>query len=81
MAYAENGKKIFVNGHPEYDRYTLDVEYKRDLAKGLPIHMPRNYYPNDDATQKPHLQWRSHSNNLYTNWIDYYVYQNTPYEW
>ncbi len=81
LAYAENGKKIFVNGHPEYDRYTLDAEYKRDLAKGLPIHMPRNYYPNDDATQKPHLQWRSHSNNLYTNWIDYYVYQNTPYEW
>lgn len=81
LAYAENGKKIFVNGHPEYDRYTLDAEYKRDLAKGFPIHMPRNYYPNDDATQKPHLQWRSHSNNLYTNWIDYYVYQNTPYEW
>lgn len=81
LAYAENGKKIFINGHPEYDRYTLENEYKRDLAKGLPIHLPRNYYPNDDATQKPSLQWRSHSNNLYTNWINYYVYQNTPYEW
>ncbi len=81
LAYSENGRKIFVNGHPEYDRYTLDTEYKRDLAKGLAIHMPRNYYPNDDASQKPPLQWRSHSNNLYTNWLNYYVYQNTPYEW
>lgn len=81
LAYAENGKKIFVNGHPEYDRYTLDAEYKRDLEKGLPIHIPRNYYPNDDPIQKPKLQWRSHSNNLYTNWLNYYVYQATPYEW
>ena len=81
LAYAENGKKIFVNGHPEYDRYTLDAEYKRDMEKGLPIHIPRNYYPNDDSTQKPKLQWRSHSNNLYTNWLNYYVYQAMPYEW
>ena len=81
LAYAENGKKIFVNGHPEYDRYTLDAEYKRDLGKGLPIHIPRNYYPDDDPAQKPALQWRSHSNNLYTNWLNYYVYQATPYEW
>jgi len=81
LAYAENGKKIFVNGHPEYDRYTLDAEYKRDMDKGLSIHIPRNYYPNDDPTQKPKLQWRSHSNNLYTNWLNYYVYQATPYEW
>lgn len=81
LAYAENGKKIFVNGHPEYDRYTLDAEYKRDMHKGLPIHIPKNYYPNDDSTQRPKLQWRSHSNNLYTNWLNYYVYQATPYEW
>ena len=81
LAYAENGKKIFVNGHPEYDRYTLDAEYKRDLGKGLQIHIPRNYYPDDDPAQKPALQWRSHSNNLYTNWLNYYVYQATPYEW
>lgn len=80
LAFAENGKKIFVNGHPEYDRYTLDKEYRRDLDKGLPIHIPRNYYPNDDSNQKPILQWRSHSNNLYTNWLNYYVYQTTPYE-
>lgn len=81
LALAEDGKKIFVNGHPEYDRYTLDKEYRRDLDKGLPIHIPRNYYPNDDPEQRPSLQWRSHSNNLYTNWLNYYVYQSTPYEW
>lgn len=80
LAYAENGRKVFVNGHPEYDRYTLDLEYKRDLGKGLPIHIPRNYYPDDDPAQKPNLQWRAHSNNLYTNWINYYVYQVTPYD-
>lgn len=81
LAYAENGRKVFVNGHPEYDRYTLDAEYKRDLGKGLPIHIPRNYYPDDDPSQRPNLQWRAHCNNLYTNWLDYYVYQATPYEW
>lgn len=81
LAYAENGKKIFVNGHPEYDRYTLDAEYKRDLGKGLQIHIPINYYPDGNHENKPSLQWRSHSNNLYTNWLNYYVYQNTPYEW
>lgn len=81
LAYAENGRKVFVNGHPEYDRYTLDAEYRRDLGKGLPIHIPRNYYPDDDPSQKPNLQWRAHCNNLYTNWLNYYVYQATPYEW
>lgn len=80
LAIAEDGKKIFVNGHPEYDRYTLHNEYYRDLNKGLPIHVPYNYYPGDDPTEKPLLQWRSHSNNLYTNWLNYYVYQVTPYE-
>ena len=81
LAIAEGGKKIFVNGHPEYDRYTLDKEYRRDLNKGLPIHIPRNYYPDDNPDLKPELQWRSHSNNLYTNWLNYYVYQATPYKW
>ena len=81
LAIAEGGKKVFLNGHPEYDRYTLDKEYHRDLDKGLPIHIPYNYYPNDDPTQKPLLQWRSHSNNIYSNWLNYYVYQSTPYEW
>ena len=74
------GKKIFVMGHPEYDRLTLDKEYKRDKGKGLAIDLPVNYYPNDDETQKPYLQWRSHGNILYGNWLNYYVYQVTPYE-
>lgn len=80
LAMAEEGRKIFVMGHPEYDRITLDGEYKRDLGKGLPISMPKNYYPNDDATKKPHLLWRAHANNLYSNWLNYYVYQTTPYD-
>lgn len=80
LAMAEGGKKIFVNGHPEYDRYTLQNEYFRDLNKGLPIQVPYNYYPEDNPENKPLLQWRSHSNNLYSNWLNYYVYQITPYE-
>ncbi len=80
LAMAEGGKKIFVNGHPEYDRYTLQNEYVRDLNKGLPIQVPYNYYPDDNPQNKPLLQWRSHSNNLYSNWLNYYVYQITPYE-
>ena len=80
LAMAEEGRKIFIMGHPEYDRVTLDGEYKRDLGKGLPIDMPKNYYPNDDATQKPRLLWRAHANNLYSNWLNYYVYQTTPYD-
>ncbi len=80
LAIAEEGKKIFVNGHPEYDRYTLNNEYYRDINKGLEIEVPYNYYPNNNPEEKPLLQWRSHSNNLYSNWLNYYVYQNTPYE-
>ena len=80
LAMTPEGKQIFVMGHPEYDRLTLNTEYLRDKNKGLPIALPANYYPNDDVTQKPLLQWRSHSNNLYSNWLNYYVYQVTPYE-
>ena len=80
LAMTPEGKQIFVMGHPEYDRLTLNTEYLRDKNKGLPIALPMNYYPNDDVTQKPLLQWRSHSNNLYSNWLNYYVYQVTPYE-
>ncbi|MGN0291120.1 MAG: homoserine O-succinyltransferase [Lachnospiraceae bacterium] len=80
LCIANEGKQIFVMGHPEYDRITLDKEYHRDLDKGLPIEMPYNYYPNDDPTQRPLLQWRANSNNLYSNWLNYYVYQVTPYE-
>lgn len=77
----KSGSQIFVMGHAEYDRLTLDSEYKRDLSKGLDIRMPINYYPDDNPANKPALQWRSHANILYTNWINYYVYQNTPYQW
>ena len=80
LAIAENGKKIFVNGHPEYDRYTLRNEYERDKNKGLDIQVPYNYFPDDNPAERPLLQWRSHSNNLYSNWRNYYVYQMTPYE-
>ena len=80
LAMAQEGRKIFVTGHPEYDRYSLNNEYYRDLNKGLPIQVPYNYYPGDDPKEKPLLQWRSHSNNLYSNWLNYYVYQVTPYE-
>ena len=76
----QDGSQIFVMGHPEYDRMTLDSEYKRDREKGLAITLPCNYYPDDDPTQRPMLQWRSHGNILYANWLNYYVYQQTPYE-
>ena len=75
-----DGKQIFVMGHPEYDRVTLHNEYMRDKNKGLPIEKPVNYYPDDDETKQPLLQWRSHGNILYSNWLNYYVYQQTPYE-
>ncbi|MFP3154572.1 homoserine O-succinyltransferase [Lachnospiraceae bacterium ZAX-1] len=74
------GKKVFVMGHPEYDRMTLHNEYMRDKEKGLSIRMPYNYYIDGDTSKTPNLKWRSHANNLYTNWLNYYVYQVTPYE-
>ncbi len=80
LVIEKEGRQIFVMGHPEYDRLTLDKEYKRDLAKNLPIEMPVNYYPDDNANEKPLLQWRSHGNILYANWLNYYVYQQTPFE-
>ena len=80
LCMAEDGRQIFVMGHPEYDRITLDTEYKRDLSKGLDIQMPCNYYPTNDPDQKPLLTWRATANNLYTNWLNYYVYQVTPYD-
>lgn len=80
IVMTEDGKQIFIMGHPEYDRYTLDQEYKRDLEKGINPALPVNYYPDDDCNRKPILSWRSHANNLYTNWLNYYVYQQTPYE-
>lgn len=79
LCMTEDGKQIFVMGHPEYDRVTLHNEYMRDKSKGLDIEVPKNYYKDDNCENKPLLTWRSHANNLYTNWINYYVYQATPY--
>ena len=80
IVIANEGKQIFIMGHPEYDREALDKEYKRDINKGLDIELPKNYYPSNDPSQKPILTWRSHSHALYTNWLNYYVYQVTPYQ-
>ena len=80
LAMAEGGRKIFVMGHPEYDRVTLDGEYKRDVSKNLPIEIPENYYKDNNPENRPLLMWRAHANNLYTNWLNYYVYQSTPFD-
>ena len=80
LCMAKEGRQIFVMGHPEYDRMTLDAEYKRDMGRGLNPQIPENYYPDDDPENKPVLTWRAHANSLYTNWLNYYVYQVTPYD-
>jgi homoserine O-succinyltransferase/O-acetyltransferase len=74
-----NGRQIFVTGHSEYDPLTLKQEYERDLSKGLKIRLPKNYFPDDNPNEFPMVRWRSHANLLYTNWLNYYVYQETPY--
>jgi homoserine O-succinyltransferase len=79
LVMAKDGKQVFMMGHPEYDRITLDQEYKRDLAKGMDIDMPVNYYKDGNMNIRPELMWRAHGNTLYTNWLNYYVYQITPY--
>ena len=75
-----HGRQIFITGHSEYDKETLDLEYKRDMAKGLPIKIPKHYYPGDDPSKEPVLRWRSSATLLYTNWLNYYVYQETPFD-
>lgn len=74
------GRQIFITGHSEYDPETLEIEYLRDKNLGLPISVPKNYYPNDDDTQAPAVRWRSHANLLFSNWLNYFVYQTTPYD-
>ena len=76
----KDGRHIYITGHSEYDPLTLKAEYDRDINKGLPIHVPRNYYPNDDPQREPTVRWRGHANLLYSNWLNYYVYQVTPYD-
>ncbi|MDY5813876.1 MAG: homoserine O-succinyltransferase [Bacteroides sp.] len=80
MVTSKRGNDFFVTGHSEYAPLTLDGEYRRDLAKGLPIAMPKNYYPHDDSTLPPLVRWRSHANLLFSNWLNYFVYQETPYD-
>lgn len=80
MVMAREGREIFITGHSEYSPYTLDTEYKRDLGKGLPIQMPYNYYRDNDPTKEPLVTWRAHGNLLFQNWLNYYVYQETPYD-
>ena len=76
----KNGKQIFITGHPEYDPHTLKGEYDRDVEAGKPIEIPKNYFPGDDPTKDPLVSWRSHANLLYSNWLNYFVYQTTPYD-
>lgn len=80
MAATEDGRMVFVTGHPEYDRLTLKAEFDRDVGRGLPIAVPRNYFPDDDPRREPLVTWRSHAHLLYANWLNYYVYQATPYD-
>ena len=76
----ESGRQIFVTGHPEYNKETLGDEYRRDIGRGLPIAVPENYFRNDDPNQEPLFRWRGHAHLLYHNWLNYYVYQDTPYD-
>ncbi len=80
MVIARGGREIFVTGHSEYSPLTLDTEYRRDLGKGLPIDMPQNYYRDNDPGKGPLVKWRSTANLLFSNWLNYYVYQETPYD-
>ena len=79
-AITEGGRQVFVTGHSEYDPRTLEAEYLRDKNAGLPIKVPVNYYPNDDDTQSPRVTWRGSANLLFSNWLNYFVYQSTPYD-
>lgn len=78
LVIAKEGKQIFITGHSEYDPFTLKKEYDRDVGKGLPIKIPKNYYLNDDPTKEPIVTWKGHSHLLFSNWLNYYVYQETP---
>lgn len=80
MVMARNGREFYITGHSEYSPLTLDTEYKRDMAKGLQINMPQNYYLDNNPENEPLVRWRSHANLLFTNWLNYFVYQETPYD-
>lgn len=76
----KGSRQFFITGHSEYDALTLKAEYDRDIAKGLDIAPPKNYYPNDDTSKIPEIKWRAHANLLFSNWLNYFVYQETPYD-
>ena len=78
--FTAGGKQVFITGHSEYDPDTLKREYERDKNLGKPIGIPKNYFPNDDDTQPPYVSWRGHANLLFSNWLNYFVYQTTPYD-
>lgn len=78
---SKDGRHIFVTGHSEYDPHTLKAEYERDIKKGIPIALPRNYFPEDDPSKPPLVRWRGHASLLFANWLNYYVYQVTPFDW
>ncbi len=80
IAMNKKGRQIFITGHSEYDADTLKKEYLRDKALGLPIDVPKNYFPDDDDTKEPIVSWRGHANLLFSNWLNYFVYQTTPYD-
>ena len=80
LVASKDGRRVFVSGHSEYDPLTLDAEYRRDISQGKPIHVPKNYYPNDDPSCTPVVRWRGHGNLLFSNWLNYYVYQETPFD-
>ncbi|WP_027340800.1 homoserine O-acetyltransferase MetA [Halonatronum saccharophilum] len=80
MVASKDGKHIFVTGHAEYDKDTLKKEYLRDIEEGMKIGLPKNYFPNDDPSKEPKLKWSSHAHLLFSNWLNYYVYQETPYD-
>lgn len=80
IVMAKNGRQIFVTGHSEYDPETLKYEYDRDIAKGMDMQIPCNYYPENDPSRQPIVRWRGHANLLFNNWLNYYVYQETPYD-
>ena len=79
-AMTANGRQVFITGHSEYDRDTLKNEYLRDKISGIDIDVPKNYFPDDDPAKNPVVRWRSHANLLYSNWLNYFVYQTTPYD-
>ena len=79
-AMTEKGRQIFITGHSEYDAGTLAAEYLRDKSEGKPIEIPKNYFPDDNPEKPPLVTWRSHANLLYSNWLNYFVYQTTPYD-